>query len=74
MINLKLYLLHARNFYNVSSVANDTFFSQGVFICVHVFLQISIIASVNKVFEEWDEPNVFDWQRYANGNRTGCTM
>lgn len=44
------------------------------YICVHVFLQISIIASVNKVFEEWDEPNVFDWQRYANGNRTGCTM
>lgn len=34
MINLKLYLLHARNFYNVSSVANDTFFSQGVFIYI----------------------------------------
>lgn len=45
-----------------------------LYIYVHVFLQISIIASVNKVFEEWDEPNVFDWQRYANGNRTGCTM
>lgn len=45
-----------------------------LYIYVHVFLQISIIASINKVFEEWDEPNVFDWQRYANGNRTGCTV
>lgn len=38
-----------------------------LYICTCI---ISIIASVNKVFEEWDEPNVFDWQRYANGNRT----